>query len=365
MKIPLYKPYIDEKEKKAILRVLNNGKLARGKEVEKFEYKFKKNLNKKHAIAVNSGTSGITVAVKARGRGKGDEIITTPFSFIASGNALLHEGIKPIFVDINLNTLNIDTSKIEEKISPKTKGLMLVDIFGLPNNAKEIELLKSKYNLKIIEDACEAIGRPTDNFPVGHVADITVFGFHENKQMTTLGEGGMIVTNNKSLAKRSWSIRDQGRSLKKRNWIKGVTLGFNMRMTEVQAAVGSEQLLKLDRILKYRNHIAKKYNELLYGIQNITLPNIEQTRSWFQYFIICKYKDLRQKLHKYLKDNGVDSSINYFPPIYKFPQYASLKGASCKNTEVISNNLLVLPMFYGMPDNDIKFIASLIKDICD
>lgn len=364
MKIPLYKPYIDEREKGAVLKVLNNGKLARGKEVEKFEQKFKKILKKKYAVAVNSGTSGLQVAVKSLGWGKGDEIITTPFSFIASGNALLHEGVKPVFVDIDLSTLNIDIKKIEEKISSKTKGLMLVDIFGLPNNAKEIELLKLKYNLKIIEDACEAIGRPGGDFSVGRVADITVFGFHENKQITTLGEGGIIVTDNEYLAKRSWSIRDQGRSTEK-NWIQGVTLGFNMRMTEVQATVGSVQLSKLDSILKYRNRIAKKYNELLFDIPNITLPNIKQIRSWFQYFIICKNEVVRQMIYKYLKENGVDSSINYFPPIYKFPQYRNLKNISCKNTEIISKTLLVLPMFYGMSDKEIEFIANLIKRVCN
>lgn len=295
--------------------------------------------------------------------GKGDEVITTPFSFIASGNALLHEGVKPIFVDIDLNTLNIDIRRIEEKISPRTKGIMLVDIFGLPNDTKEIESLKLKYNLKIIEDACEAIGRPKDNFRVGGVADITVFGFHENKQITTLGEGGMIVTDDEGIARRSWSIRDQGRSTKK-NWIQGVTLGFNMRMTEAQAAFGNVQLSKLNSILKYRNHVAKKYNELLCSVPNIILPNIKQIRSWFQYFIICKNNAQRQRIHKFLKNNGVDSSINYFPPIYKFPQYKHLKNTSCKNTERIAETLLVLPMFYGMKDREIEFIAGLLKKIC-
>lgn len=363
MKIPLYRPYIDKREKDAVLKVLSNGKLARGKEVEKFEYKFKKILKKKYAVAVNSGTSGLQVAVKALGWVKGDEVITTPFSFIASGNALLHEGVKPIFVDIDLNTLNIDVRKVEEKISSKTKGIMLVDIFGLPNNAKEIESLKLKYNLKIIEDACEAIGRPEDSFSVGRTADVTVFGFHENKQITTLGEGGMIVTDDEGIAKRSWSIRDQGRSTKK-NWIQGVTLGFNMRMTEAQATFGNVQLLKLNSILKYRNHIAKKYNELLCSVPNIMLPNIKQTRSWFQYFIICKSNAQRQRIHKFLKNNGVDSSINYFPPIYKFPQYKHLKNTSCKNAEMISRTLLVLPMFYGMTDKEIEFIVGLLKKIC-
>lgn len=362
MNIPLYKPYIGSKEKEAISRVLKMRKLTRGTEVEDFEREFAAYVGAKYAIAVNSGTSGLHILVRTMGWGKGDEIITTPFSYIASSNALLYEGVTPVFVDIDSHTLNIDPDKIEEKITSKTKGILLVHVLGLPANYRKILMLKKKYGLQIIEDACESLGKPSKDFTVTKLGEATVYSFHENKPLTTAGEGGMIVTNNLSIVQACWAMRDQGRSLKK-NWIDNVTLGFNFRMTELQAAFGREQLTILDKMLAKREKIAGKYSFLLRDVKELITPDtmIPAKRSWFTYFVLFKTPKDRLNVYNALCRAGVISSTNYFPPIYKFPMYRDSNHKKCKNTEEVSERLLALPMFYEMKDEEIEYVAKIIK----
>lgn len=361
MNIPLYKPYISNKQKIATLRVFKAGKLARGPEVEKFEKEFATYIGTKYAIAVNSGTSALHVLVRAIGWKKGDEVITTPFSYIASANALLYENVTPIFVDIDSHTLNIDPDKIEEKITPKTKGILLVHVLGLPANYKKIQLLKEKYGLQIIEDACESLGKPAKNFMITKLGEATVYSFHENKPLTTAGEGGMIVTNNPKIAQMCRAMRDQGRSLKK-NWMNNVTLGFNFRMTELQAAFGREQLAIIDKMLKRREMIAERYSLILRDVKGLVTPHamISDKRSWFTYFVLFKKSKNRNDVYNDLRAAGVTSSTNYFPPIYKFPMHRN-SNTKCENTERISKRLLALPMFYEMKDKEIEYITGVIK----
>jgi len=363
MKIPFYKPYITENETNAVLRVLKSGKLTKGQEVEEFEKEFADYTGKKYAIAVNSGTSGLHLVVRAMGWKKGDEIITTPFSFIASSNALLFEEVTPIFVDINENSLNIDPDKIEEKITPKTKGMLLVHILGLPVDFEKIKKIADKYNLPIIEDACEAIGKPGEDFIVSRLGIASVYGFHENKQLTTGGEGGMIVTDDPVVAQKCRSMRDQGRSLNK-DWIKSVILGYNFRMTEIQAAFGREQLKIIDKMLAKRGEIANKYSMLFSGVKGLVTPNemISEKRSWFIYFVILENLGIREKIYQALSSNEIASSINYFPSIYNFPMYADCKK-ECAITDDISGRILALPMFYEMTDEQINQVVDVIKAV--
>lgn len=362
MHIPLFKPYITNNEVSAVLRVFKSGKLSRGPEVELFEKEFARYVGKRYAIAVNSGTSGLHVLVRALGWGKGDEVITTPFSYIASANSLLFENVTPVFVDIDPKTLNIDPEKIEEKITQKTKGMLIVHILGLPFNFEKIKLIKDKYNLQIIEDACEAIGRPDDDFTVTKLGEGSVYGFHENKQLTTGGEGGMIVTDDAIIAKKCWSMRDQGRSLEK-DWINNVILGFNFRMTEMQASMGREQLKIIDSMLARREEIAQIYSKQLQKINGVVIPNDLTTnkRSWFVYFILLESNKSRNEVHDTLLSKGIVSSTNYFPPIYNFPMHSEFQK-DCKNTDSISGKLLALPMFYEMTNDEVHQVADAIKD---
>lgn len=361
--IPLYKPQIGEKETEAVLRVLKSGKLTRGKEVEKFEREFAAYTKQKYAIAVNSGTSGLHLAVRALGWKKGDEVITTPFSFIASSNALLFEQVKPVFVDIDPLTFNIDAAKIEDKITGRTKGILLVHILGLPVDLASIRKLKKKYNLQIIEDACEALGRPENVFNVTKLGDLAVYSFHENKQLTSGGEGGMIVTNNASLAQICRSMREHGRSEKK-NWLDNVILGFNFRMTEMQAAFGLAQLQFLDRILEKGERTAREYSRLLRGVSEITTPDRlnHGKRSWFTYFIIFNEPADRELAHKALTEAGIGSSKNYFPPICKFPMHKNCGSGDYYNAECASKRLLTLPLFYEIKDSQIRQVVNKIKE---
>ncbi len=362
MNIPLYKPYISKDEIGAVLRVLRSKKLSRGQEIQSFEAEFAKYTGKKYAIAVNSGTSGLHLLVRVLGWKHGDEIITTPFTYIASSNALLFESVRPVFADIDIKTLNIDPKKIEEKIGKKVKGMLLVDILGLPVDYTKLLKIKKKYHLQVIEDACEALGRPSRHFTVGKLADATVYGFHENKQMTTAGEGGMIVTDNWEIAQKCLAMRDQGRSLKK-DWINNVILGFNFRLTEVQAAFGKEQLKKMDVILKRRAQIAERYSSRLKDLTELSVPNQTSfnNRSWFLYFVVFKDPEVRNKMYQVLLNQGITSSKNYFPPVYDFPMYRDHKR-DCKNTETISKTLLALPMFYEMTDGQVDRIAGIIRE---
>ncbi len=362
MKIPLYKTDITQAEIGAINRVMGSGKIARGPEAELFESEFAKYVNKKFAIAVNSGTSGLHLAVRLLGWKKGDEVITTAFSYIASSNALLFENVTPVFVDINPLTLNIDPDQIESKIGPNTKGIMVVHILGLPANYDKIKKIADKYRLKIIEDSCESIGIPSSDFPVSMLGDLSVYGFHENKQITSGGEGGMVVTDDQDLASRCKSMRDQGRASGD-DWLKKVTLGFNFRMTEIQAAFGREQLKRVDEILLKRESIARLYYKHLSDIGDIVLPQqmSKSTRSWFIYFVLFKNDKIRNSAHDFLKKMGVEVSKNYFPLITHFPMYSSF-SENLPISEDVSARLLALPMYNDMSESEVIYLSNCLKD---
>ena len=227
--IPLSKQDITDLEKTAVLEVLNSPKLALGPKLQEFEKLMADFVGVKYAIAVNSGTSGLHLIVKSLGIKKGDEVITTPFSFIASANCILYEGAKPVFVDIDQKTLNIDVTKIEKKITKKTKAILAVDVFSQPADWDALKRLAKKHHLFLIEDSAEALGSLYKNKKCGSFGDAAVFAFYPNKQMTT-GEGGMILTNNKKIAELCKSMSNQGRKIKDGAWLEHVRLGYNYRL---------------------------------------------------------------------------------------------------------------------------------------
>lgn len=359
--IPLYKPYVRDEEMKAVARVLNSQKLSRSSETDAFEKEFAAYIGKKYAITVNSGTSALHTLVRALGWKAGDEVITSPFSYIATANALLYEGVTPVFADIDTQTLNIDPKQIEAKITSKTKGILVAHIFGLPANMDALKKIAAAHELLIIEDACEAIGRPEADFPIAQIGTAAVYSFHENKQLTSGGEGGMIVTDDRILGEKCRSMRDQGRSIDK-EWIKKVILGFNFRMTEMQAAYGRVQLAILDKMLVQREILAVRYSMVLKDVPGVSLPFDEnKKRSWFLYFILLEDVKTREKVRAALADKGIASSVTYFPPIYDFPMYAS-SPKDCPHTEDISRRLLALPMFYELKEEEVDRIAAIIKE---
>ncbi len=371
MKISLAQPDITQKERRAVLGVLKTSHLALGLKLIEFEKKFAKYIGAKYAIAVNSGTSGLHLSIRALGIGEGDEVITTPFSFISSANCILFEKAKPVFVDIDSDTLNIDPGKIEKAITKKTKAIVVVDIFGHSVDWDPIIKIAKKYNLKLIEDSCEALGAEYKNRKCGTFGDVAVFAFYPNKQITTGGEGGMIVTNSKKIADLCRSMVNQGRKVENGKWLEHVRLGYNYRMTEMQAAMGIVQLLRIGEIFKKREKVAKIYNKKLKNISGIQIPYIAPWAkiSWFIYVVQLtkEYtREVRDRIIKKLKKAGIQSS-NYFQCIHLQPFYKELfnyKRGDFPIAESVSNRTIALPFYNKLTKEEIEYIVkNLIKCI--
>jgi len=364
IKIPVAKPYIDNADREMVVSVLQSDFLSGGPYLEKFEKDFADFLNSRFACAVSSGTAGLHLAVKALDIGDGDEVITSPFSFIASSNCLLYEGARPVFVDIEETTFNINPKKIEGAITKKTKAILVVHIFGQTAQMDEILTIAKKHRLKIIEDACESVGASFKGKMAGTFGNAGVFAFYPNKQMTT-GEGGMIVSNSKKLLELAKSLRNQGRN-NGDNWLESKILGYNYRLDEMSAALGISQLKKLDWIIKERRKVADMYYNELSDIPWITTPSIgkDRTHTWFVYVVrICNGK--RDLAVEKLAKNGIETR-NYLPVIHLQPFMRKMFGykeGDFPIAEKISKETLALPMFVGLASKDIKYICDKLKKV--
>lgn len=363
MKVRLSKPFIGEEEIQAVLEVLQSGTLSLGPKLAQFKDDFAKYTGTKHAIAVNSGTSGLHLIVKALGIKAGDEVITTPFSFVASANCILFEGATPVFVDIDEVTYNIDPKKIEAAITPRTKAIIPVHVFGQPCDMDAIMAIAKKHNLKVIEDSCEAIGATYKGKKAGTFGDAAVFAFYPNKQITT-GEGGMIVTDNDEIAAHAKSSKNQGRD--SMAWLGHSRIGYNYRLDEMSCALGIEQLKKIDNILAMRKAVANKYIKLLSSHKDITLPRVSKDveESWFVFVIQLAPGINRQGVIDYLKEHEIASNI-YFPPIHLQEFYKKdhgFKEGDFPITEAISKRTLALPFFSELSDVEIEYVCKHLID---
>lgn len=366
MKIPLSKPSINQQDINSVSEVLCNGQLSIGTQLVSFEKCIAEYVGVKHAIGVNSGTSGLHCLVKAMGIQKEDEVITTPFSFIASTNCFLFEGAKPVFIDIDEKTYNIDLELIERKISNRTKLLLPVDVFGQPIDMETVMNIAQKHRLKVLEDSCEAIGSEYNGVKAGAIADGAVFAFYPNKQMTT-AEGGMIVTNNDHLADACRSLRNQGRS-KHSRWLEHEQLGYNYRLSELHAALGLSQFSRFETLLKKRETVAQTYNNKLSSIDGICVPWIHPNvtkMSWFVYTITFDPSIDRDKVIDMLGERGIDSKP-YFSPIHlqKFmKQKFGFKEGDYPVTERVSRSTLSLPFYTDMVQDEIEEVCDALIEI--
>ncbi|MFA6432162.1 MAG: DegT/DnrJ/EryC1/StrS family aminotransferase [Candidatus Margulisiibacteriota bacterium] len=369
MKIPLSNPDITKKEIEAVVAILKTPNLSLGPALTMFEGKFADFIGAKHAIAVNSGTSGLHLCVRALNIGENDEVITTPFSFISSANSILFEKARPIFVDIREDTLNIDETEIEKKITKRTKAILPVHVFGYPCDMIKTKKMAKKHKLAIIEDACEAIGAEINGKKVGAFGDCSVFAFYPNKQMTT-GEGGMIITGNDEIARLCRSLRNQGRD-EGMGWLAHQRLGYNYRLSDINCALGITQLARIKEILNTRAKVAANYTLKLKEVEDIITPpksiaGVE--RSWFVYVIRLKNRYSRAQrdtIIKKLRSMGIGCN-SYFPPIHLQPFYRKqfgFKKGDFPITESIAARTIALPFFNRLTERQIDQVVKALKDL--
>ena len=364
--IPVNRPSFLILEKKYLLNCINTGWVSSsGKFILEFENEFKKIVDRKFAVAVSSGTAAIDIAIKTLNLKKNDEIIVPNFTIISCVNEMIREGIKPVFVDADLDTFNIDVKKIESKISKKTKAILIAHIYGLPVNLKEILKLKKKYNLYVIEDCAEQLGQTYQKKPIGSFGDISTFSFFANKHITT-GEGGMIVTNKKNFYKKFLELRNICFSLTKARFIHD-DIGWNYRITNLQAAIGCAQLKKLKQFLKKKRLIGKMYTEGLKNIKNLKLPIVSSryAKNIYWVFPIKSKKFDAKKLIKLLKKRGIETRP-FFCPMHMQPILKRMKLIGKEKypiSEQIYKYGIYLPSGIGNTFSEIKTVVKNIKKI--
>ena len=354
--IPIAQPNIGEEEKNAVLEVLDSGMLAQGKQVETLEQQFAEFIGTDYAIATSNGTTALHLALLALGIGPGDEVITTSFSFIASSNAIVYTGARPVFVDIDPTTFTLNPDLIESKITSKTKAILPVHLFGLPADMTKIKALADKHHLFIIEDACQAHGATLNGQKTGSFGDIACYSFYPTKNMTT-GEGGMITTNNEELAEKLRLLRSHGMKVRYHHDI----LGYNFRMTDIAAAIGLAQLKKLPDFNKARQDNAQYYVDTIKNPKielPITPPGMEHV---FHQFTV-KVKDNRDTFINYLQHNNIGSSIFYPIPIHQQKIYQDLGFTdSLPETVTVASQVVSLPVHPLVTQEELEYIAEIIN----
>ncbi len=364
--IPLARPYFDEDEINEIKKVLDSGWVAQGPKMKEFEENFAKYLNAKHAVAVSNCTVALHLALLVLGIKKGDEVLVADYTFPATGHSVLYCGAKPVFVDINPKTYNINPDLIEDKITSKTKAIIPVHTFGQPADMDPIMEIAEKHNLKVVEDAACAAGAKYKCKFAGTIRNIGCFSFHARKGITT-GEGGMVVTDNKEIAEeiRTLStfgmVSAWGREKSKEILIpEFVKLGYNYKMSDITAAVGVAQLRKLDKIIKRKRELAKYWDEKLQEIDFIEPPFVDKNvfHIYQSYVALVDKKINRNKLIKNLIDNNIQTQIGTYSSHIQ-PVYNSTD--KCPNSLKVFNQSLSLPMYYTLKEKDIDIAVKYIK----
>ena len=353
--IHIASPMVGDEEKQAVLDVLDSGMLAQGERVASLEEAFAEMCGVAHAVATSSGTTALHTALLAHDIGPGDEVITTPFTFIATGNSILFTGARPVFVDIDPVTFNIDPEEIESAITPQTKAIMPVHLFGLVADMDPIMALAEGHGLAIIEDACQAHGAEYEGRRAGSFGTGT-FSFYPTKNMTT-GEGGMITTDDPAIAEQCRVIRQHG--MRRRYYHD--ELGFNFRMTDIHAAIGLGQLTKLERFNEARIENAAYFSERLEGVQVPTVP--DGRRHVFHQYTVRVPGGRRDDLRVHLHEEGVGTGVYYPVPIHKQTYYTQdlSYDLSLPEAEKAAEEVLSLPVHPGLTQEDLETIVSAVN----
>jgi perosamine synthetase len=362
--IPLSYPWLDEREEALVGEVLRSGRLSLGPSIDRFEEEFATVVGAPFATAVSSGTAGLHLLCVTAGVGPGDEVVTSPYSFVASANCAIYEGATPVFADIDPRTLNLTPAAVEAAITDRTRAVIVVDIYGYPCDLDELRAICDARGVALIEDACEALGARYKGETIGSHGSSAVFAFYPNKQITT-GEGGMVTTH----SEREWhllrSLRNQGRA-DSGGWLEHARLGFNYRIDDIRAAIGLGQLEKLDAILEARTDVAGRYGELLAGIPGLVLPcadDADHERSWFVYVVTLPAGRDREAVISSLADRGVQTA-RYLPCIHLQPYMQDRYGyrvGLCPVAEEMASRTLALPFHARLPEDDQEYVAEALR----
>jgi len=364
--IPLSRPWLDEREEELVLEVLRSGRLSLGPWIDRFEERLAERVGAPYAAALSSGTAGLHLLCKIAGLGVGDEVITSPLSFVASANCFILEGATPVFADVDGTTLNMDPGAVEAAVTERTRAIVAVDMFGLPCELDELRAIADRHGLVLIEDACESLGAEYKGQPLGGHGTSAVFAFYPNKQMAT-GEGGVVTTHSEEEWRLLCSLRNQGRSYDGGGWFHHVRLGMNYRWTDVQAAIGLAQLEKLDRILELRAEAARRYGGLLEDVKGVEAPtpdDAEHRRSWFVYVVKLDPELDRAGVMDALRRQGV-ATAEYVPCIHLQPymreRYSFAKGL-CPVAEETAARTLALPFFTQIEPEDQARVVEVLRE---
>lgn len=365
--IPYGHQSIDENDIDEVVKVLHSDFITQGPKVEEFEQALTKYCGAKFAVVMNSGTSALHAAYFAAGLKNGDEIITSPITFAATANAAVWQGAKPVFVDINPATGNIDANLIEAAITKNTKAIVPVDYTGRPADLEKIQAIAKKHGLLIIEDACQALGATYKEKRIGSVSDMTTFSFHPVKSITT-GEGGVVLTNNEEFYQRMKMFVTHG--ITKNNleqpspgawYYEMQELGLNYRLTDFQCALGINQLKKIDGLIAKRRALAKRYQEKLSAIKSISLPLADETSAWHLYVINVPN---RAEVFKKLRDAGVGVQVHHIP-VYMHPYYRKhgYGKVGLPKAEEFYNTCISLPLYPDLSEKDQDFVIEQLSKI--
>ena len=363
--VPLASPWLDEREEELVLEVLRSGRLSLGPTIDRFEELFAEVVGAPYAAAVSSGTAGLHLLCVSAGVGPGAEVITSPYSFVASANCAIYEGATPVFADVDRRTLNLDPAAVEAAITPRTRAVVAVDIFGYPCELDELRALCERYGLALIDDACEALGARYKRAPIGSHGVSSVFAFYPNKQITT-GEGGMVTSHSEEVWRLVRSLRNQGRA-DSGGWLDHARLGFNYRIDDIRAAIGIGQLEKLGELLAGRAAAAARYRELLDDVEGLELPaadDADHERSWFVYVVALPAEADREAVIEELDKRGVQTA-RYLPCIhlqaYMRERYGFREGL-CPVAEELSARTLALPFSPRLAEDDQAYVAESLRE---
>jgi perosamine synthetase len=362
--IPLSRPWLDEREEELVLEVLRSGRLSLGPWIDRFEEQVADRVGAPYAVALSSGTAGLHLLCKIAGLGPGDEVITSPLSFVASANCFILEGAAPVFADVDPVTLNMDPEAVAAAVTERTRAIVAVDMFGYPCELDELRAIADGHGLVLIEDACESLGAEFRGEPLGAHGTSAVFAFYPNKQMAT-GEGGVVTTHSEEEWRLLCNLRNQGRTYDGGGWFHHVRLGMNYRWTDVQAAIGLAQLEKLDRILELRGSAARRYAELLRDVDGVKAPTPDDEthrRSWFVYVVKLDAGIDRDGAMAALRAGGV-ATAEYVPCIHLQPYMRERFGFAeglCPVAEDTARRTLALPFYTQIDRGDQERVVEVL-----